>query len=477
LARKTDHLADLEADDTGGVLSNLLAEEDELDRRALWRLGSWGVGATAAVVLAVMANQSSLGLKQDQVAAADIARQAQQIQSVAKETHNEARRLAAAIDTLNSDRDRLYSRVTSLEHGLDSVTGAIARQGSITVPAPVANVEPHTVQNPAPGPAPAVATVATTQAVAPAADKPAASAAAEPGPAPVSSAPKDTAKTDSAKEIAKADAARNSFAKTEISKTEISKTEISKTEISKAELSKTEIAKAEIAKPDAAKPETAKADTARTEVAKTTPAPPPRAAPLIIAPPEPAAARLIESTQPPGSVIAGPLPEVVASAPSTSDAEAEEDGAPKIALQRTEFGVDLGSANSVNGLRALWLGLVKSRSNAPLAALRPIIVVKEGANGLGMQLRLVAGPLNDAGAAARICAVMTENKRFCETTIFDGQRLLLKSADALPAAEKPAPRRHSFAKRAPAPVTVEEPPKKPEPTSTLSSMFGRKNSQ
>jgi hypothetical protein len=462
LAKNSDHLAGFETDDNGGVLSGLLAEEDELDRRSLWRIGSWGVGATGAVILAVMANQSSLGWKREQVAAVDLARQAQQIQTVARETQNDARRLAAAIDTLNSDRDRLYSRVTSLEHGLDSVTGAIARQGSIAAPAPVANVEPHTVQNPAPGPAPAVATVATTQAVAPAADKPAASAAAEPGAAPASSAPKDTAKTDSAKEIARADAARNSFAKTEISK---------------AELSKAEIAKAEIAKPDAAKPETAKADTARTEVAKTTPASPPIAAPLIFAPPEPAAARLIEATRPPGSVIAGPLPEVVASAPSTGDAEAEEDGAPKIALQRTEFGVDLGSANSVNGLRALWLGLVKSRSNAPLAALRPIIVVKEGANGLGMQLRLVAGPLNDAGAAARICAVMTENKRFCETTIFDGQRLVLKSTDQQPVAEKPAPRRRGLAKRAPTPVTVEEPPK-PEPAaSTLSSMFGRKNSQ
>ena len=47
LAKKPDHLADFEADDTGGVLSGLLAEEDELDRRALWRIGSWGVGATA----------------------------------------------------------------------------------------------------------------------------------------------------------------------------------------------------------------------------------------------------------------------------------------------------------------------------------------------------------------------------------------------------------------------------------------------
>ena len=38
------------------------------------------------------------------------------------------RRLASAIETLNSDRDRLFSRVTVLEQGLDSVTGAIARQ-------------------------------------------------------------------------------------------------------------------------------------------------------------------------------------------------------------------------------------------------------------------------------------------------------------------------------------------------------------
>ena len=112
------------------MLSGLLAEEDDFDRRALWRLGSWGVGAVAAVVIAVMANQTSLGWRRDQVATADLAQQAQQIQHVAKESQNEARRLASAIDTLNSDRDRLYTRVTVLEQGLDSVTGAIARQNS-----------------------------------------------------------------------------------------------------------------------------------------------------------------------------------------------------------------------------------------------------------------------------------------------------------------------------------------------------------
>ena len=211
MAKKPDHLADFEADDTGGVLSNLLAEEDELDRRALWRIGSWGVGATAAVILAVMANQSSLGLKRDQVAAADLTRQAQQIQVVARESQSEARRLAAAIDTLNSDRDRLYSRVTGLEQGLDSVTGAIARQGSAAAAPPVAHAEPQAAQHPQPQPA--VAPVATAPAMAPAADKSTA-ATAEPAPSAVYSAAKDAAKTDAAK----AESSRLEAAKAEMAK-------------------------------------------------------------------------------------------------------------------------------------------------------------------------------------------------------------------------------------------------------------------
>jgi len=444
LARKPDHLPNFEADDTGGVLSNLLADEDELDRRALWRLGSWGVGATAAVILAVMASQSSFGLKREQVAAADLARQAQQIQAVARESQNEARRLAAAIDTLSGDRDRLYSRVTSLEQGLDSVTGAIARQGSASASSPVANAEPQAAQNPQPSPP--VAPVATAPATATTTDKSTA-ATAEPAPTAVYSAAKDAAKTDAAK----------------------------------AESARLEAAKAEMAKSDLAKVEAVKAETIQPESAKPSPATPLMAAQSIMAPPDPAAGKLIEPGKAPNPVIASPIPDVVAAAPSATDAEADDDTAPKVSLRRTEFGVDLGSANSVNGLRALWLGLLKSRSNAPLTALRPIIVIKEATGGLGMQLRLVAGPLNDAGAAARICAVLTENKRPCETAIFDGQRLSLKSDDTPPTAAKPMPRRRSIAKRAAAAV-VEEAPKKPDAPpaatqATLSTFFSRKNTQ
>jgi hypothetical protein len=94
-----------------------------------------------------------------------------------------------------------------------------------------------------------------------------------------------------------------------------------------------------------------------------------------MAPPDPAAAKLVEPGRSQGSVIAIPIPEVMAAAPAT-DAEADEETGPKVAVQRTQFGVDLGTANSVPGLRALWRGLLKWKSNAPLAALRPIIVIK-----------------------------------------------------------------------------------------------------
>jgi hypothetical protein len=147
----------------------------------------------------------------------------------------------------------------------------------------------------------------------------------------------------------------------------------------------------------------------------------------MMAPPDPAAGKLIEPTAASKAVTAAPLPEIAAITPKISE-EAETDPTPEaleLVARRTEFGVDVGGANSVPGLRALWRGLLKSRTNAALTTLRPIIVVKENNNGLGMQLRLVAGPINDAAAAAKICASLTANDRGCTTTVFEGQRLTM----------------------------------------------------
>ncbi len=367
MAKNPDHLAgSFETENTGGLLTGFLAEEDVFDRRSLWRLGSWGAGSVGAVVVAVLANQSAIGWRHDQVAAADLTRQAQQIQSVARESQNETRRLASAIDTLNSDRDRLYSRVTVLEQGLDSVTGAIARQSSAPAapqavaaaspPAAPAKVEPPTTpQNQTP--APAVSPVVTT--------------------------------------IAKTTEAKASEAKTS------EKPPMDTTVPVPAPATPAPLAQA-VPTPPAVTP-------------AAPPATPLMASKSLMAPPDAAASKLIEPEKPADAVVAVPAPPAPALVASVSTADEAKSPAPaaaaeKVAVQRTEFGVDVGGANSVAGLRALWRGLLKSRANAALTTLRPIIVIKEGSNGLGMQLRLVAGPLDDAAAAAKICAGLIENR-------------------------------------------------------------------
>jgi hypothetical protein len=365
LAKKSDHLAGFEAEDTGGLFSSLLAEEDGFDRRrTLWRVACWGVVSIASVVVAGMANQASLGWRRDQAATVDLVQQANRLQSVARESQNEARRLASAIDTLNSDRDRLYTRVTVLEQGLDSVTGAIARQN-----APAAAPTQPDAQPAAQPSAPPVAPVATK----PAApfEKVAATASAEQSPASPSQGPA------SASVVANASTRPGAMPATPLIESK-----------------------------------------------------------SMMAPPDPAAGKLIEPSGPPKIIAAEPIPPIVAAAPPGENAEQDVEEAALPKVRRTEFGVDVGGANSIAGLRALWRGLLKSRSNALLAWLQPVIVIREGTGGRGMQLRLVAGPLTDAAAAAKLCAVMTENHRDCETVVYEGQRLSLNPDDA-PAAAKP----------------------------------------
>jgi hypothetical protein len=426
MAKDSDHLAGtFGTENTGGVLSGLLAEEDEFDRRALWRIGSWGAGAIGALVVAVMANQTSLGWRRDQLAATDLTRQAQQLQALTKESRNEMRRLASAIDTLNSDRDRLYSRVTVLEQGLDSVTGAIARQGTVTTQTQA---------------------VAPKQAAVTEAQLPAQNQAAAPAVAPVTTtvAPATTTVAPAATTVlAKSDPAP------------------------KADKPRTEAAAKE--QNPAPAPPASPAATNVPAATQPTPATPLIAAKSILAPPDSGALKLIEPDKP-ASAHAGepPAPDVVASV-APKEPDASELAAAQAAVQRTEFAVDVGTANSIGGLRALWRGLTKS--NPELARLRPIIMVKESATGLGMQLRLAAGPLTDAGAAAKICAALIESGRTCETTVFDGQRLAVKADEQAPALTPvpPQPHRRTYPPRR----SKRDDPSPKSDSSSLSRLFSR----
>ena len=450
MAKDTDQLAGArDPDSDGGLLPGLLAEERDSTRRVLWRLGSWAMAAVGAVMVAVIANQSSLGWRREQLAAADLARQAQQLQELARERQNEMRRLTSTIETLGNDRDRLSSRVTVLEQGLESITGAIARQNaSATAPtamaskpvpaattpqtatvAPSGSEGPPAPQNqgltPAPVTMPVPASAPATMPV------PAPVATAAPPPAVPAATPGPPAATDKPRVEAKSGPAPN----------------VTMTVVGAAPI------------PPAA---------------SSAPAPPLVSTGSMMGPPDPAASKMTEAPSETGKdpAAAPAAPETPGALPAREAGEADANLA-KSAVQRTEFAIDLGSASSIGGLRALWRGILKS--NGELASLHPIIVVRESNTGLGMQLRLAAGPLRDAAAAAKICAALSENDRRCETTVFDGQRLAVAAEEAPPATKpppviKPMPIRHGSTKQQ---GKREEAPAKQE--TSLSSFFSSSN--
>jgi hypothetical protein len=469
MAKQSDPLAGAFETEKAGLLSGLFAEENELDRRALWRIGSWGVAAVGAVIVAVMSNQWSLGLRREQVAAADLARHAQQIQSLAKESQTETRRLASAIETLNGDRDRLFSRVTVIEQGLDSVTGALAKQTTTAQgTGPQASSAPPASSSGQPqAAAPVPAPVTTTAAVSPAPDKPrapeattastpAAAQAAANGQAPPATAALQPAPISPA-------AAASLVARSMMGPPDPAATKL-------IEAPKM----AEMKPADVSKPAEVKAVDGKTADAKM--------AEAKGADPKPADPKLIEAKAAdvsPAAAPATPAQDVFASA----SAEETEADVPGIPVKRTDFAVDLGSANTLGGLRALWRSV--RHVNADLGALSPIILIKEG-TGLGMQLHLAAGPLKDAAAAAKICAVLAESKRPCETAVYDGQKLAMKEGEtqslpsikpASPAEAKPSGSKHGARHAAKKEEPPPAPPKPPEPatTSTFSALFGHKS--
>jgi hypothetical protein len=90
---------------------------------------------------------------------------------------------------------------------------------------------------------------------------------------------------------------------------------------------------------------------------------------------------------------------------------------------RTEFGIDLGGNASIEGLRTLWASL-KAGQPAMLEGLRPLMAVREKSG--SFELRLIAGPLANASAAARLCAALAAAGQACQPSVFDGQRLALQ---------------------------------------------------
>jgi hypothetical protein len=160
-------------------------------------------------------------------------------------------------------------------------------------------------------------------------------------------------------------------------------------------------------------------------VAKDEPLPPPAAPPVqVVSPPNPE-----PRPQGPNQLMPPQAPQmnttVIPATPPIASNDSNPPPNPDSATTRTEFGVDLGGEKTVDGLRARWATLRGNHGTA-LDGLRPLISVKEGTKAGTVELRLVAGPVANAAAAARICARLQTNGVPCIPTVFDGQRLSLR---------------------------------------------------
>src|SRR5580658_6975027 len=89
-----------------------------------------------------------------------------------------------------------------------------------------------------------------------------------------------------------------------------------------------------------------------------------------------------------------------------------------------EYGVDIGSAVSIQALRARWAG-IRSAHPQLFDGLAPTISLSEMPPSNRPELRLVVGPLASADAAARLCRTLEHLRLTCQPTIFAGRHLTL----------------------------------------------------
>lgn len=88
---------------------------------------------------------------------------------------------------------------------------------------------------------------------------------------------------------------------------------------------------------------------------------------------------------------------------------------------KPEFGLDLGSAPTVEALRTAWAVALRKHGRL-LEGLSPMVRTRERPRA---EFRLIAGPLPNAATAARICAAMNAAGAICQPSMFEGQRLAL----------------------------------------------------
>ena len=102
------------------------------------------------------------------------------------------------------------------------------------------------------------------------------------------------------------------------------------------------------------------------------------------------------------------------------------------AAKPPQYGVDVGTALSIQMLHARWLG-IRSAHSQLFEGLTPTVTVKETPKTKRVELHLVAGPLASSEAAARLCLQLAPYRLYCHPTVLAPDRVALEGArDGLP---------------------------------------------
>ena len=349
-------------------------DDDGFHMGSLLRMGSWGIGAAAALFLAVLAGLSDPGATRVDGAVAAISGHMQTVvatpvpvkPTVTEVTDSqqsvETRRLAEQVRLLAADRDRLLHRLTVVERNVEDITGSIKRQAS----APVSEAKAQTVSALAmPPPWPATPQVAAPWSMPSAASAP-----------PVDSRPQEASASPLASKFG----------------TKLGSEPGSK----EAEANSTGSVNAE--------------PPATTSVPRLPPQQEREEAQKQPEPPE--VKRAAEPAKPPAQK-------------HQLQQHAALPTKPQPTTGRVTYGIDLGGAVSVDRLRMLWNAVRSSQTQTGiLNGLHPIASVRETKTGGRPEIRLVVGPLPTEASANRLCSALLDSGRYCEPTVYRGQRII-----------------------------------------------------
>ncbi|CAL8981196.1 hypothetical protein RHODGE_RHODGE_02983 [Rhodoplanes serenus] len=153
----------------------------------------------------------------------------------------------------------------------------------------------------------------------------------------------------------------------------------------------------------------------------------PAGAPMSLHPEPPTAGASVADMDPRDIPLPRPNPlamarvqaaEPSAAAPAPAPAAAPPEGGKR-------FAIEIGGPATIDNLRTLWAKVRDGQAGDLVADLQPAIALREAAKPGLVEMRLVAGPVPTALAAARLCASLSISGIACRSTPYEGQMLAL----------------------------------------------------